>query len=691
MIVVIAALFALPLAASDLRISAVAWPEASRTLGGKGNARGTLRIENAGPGTATGVRVKIANEPQTKVTLAGAFFVCDAGDCRLDRQLAPSERVNFDVFVSAPPVSGRMTITASVSAAAADPDPSNNTVRVVTDFVDQGIDLTPSITLRSPAEYARPYSPSYSFPPEEPAYADVSVWNNGELDATGVVLLITLPEGATALRAESDNVRCDLPVAPVRCEADPIVSNRRDGKPARVRIHFLTPPLYAGGSITAKVTASAVEAETFPINNTRDDTAAIQRFLAVTTTAVDGTGSLRQAIIDANQHCRVLFPAPGMAQICTIGFRIPAPAPASGFFTIEPLTPLPPVNFYGHIQGRTQATVLGEDSDRPLVMIDGSRLRGAEPGLLILSSTDVASLAIGNCPEYGIVLEQRPESIPYNWSVDLTHVYLGIDPSGHTAAPNERGLLASLSSFGMTKSVVSGNRRSGIVITRGSGGITNNRIGVAAASDDPVPNGASGIFVRAGATAGITGNVIANHPHFGVAIESDARGQVEVERNSMYGNYSAIDYGLDGSTPDVPNDTSRFPNQPVIETVTSSGDSTQIRIRLDTTAPPTFFPSCTKWGGFANDCIYTESVARVELYANTRPGAHTQRYLGTFAMGKLADVPTQLTITVTIDEDLRGAWISGVTQRQRDDLYLDIPRSTADTSEASEGVRAPSP
>ena len=75
--------------------------------------------------------------------------------------------------------------------------------------------------------------------------------------------------------------------------------------------------------------------------------------------------------------------------------------------------------------------------------------------------------------------------------------------------------------------------RSGIFLADSSAAqIRDNRIGVAAASDDAIGNGASGIYVGDHGTAIIEHNVIANSLDFGVAVNVPPVRRLRTARDS---------------------------------------------------------------------------------------------------------------------------------------------------------------
>ncbi|MEA2338541.1 MAG: hypothetical protein QOE82_2548, partial [Thermoanaerobaculia bacterium] len=78
----------------------------------------------------------------------------------------------------------------------------------------------------------------------------------------------------------------------------------------------------------------------------------LYRRVPVTNTNDAGEGSLRQALLDANDAC--------IAVPCAIDFRIADAVPDRGWYTISPATPLPPIRADLIIDGATQTAASGD-------------------------------------------------------------------------------------------------------------------------------------------------------------------------------------------------------------------------------------------------------------------------------------------------------------------------------------------
>jgi hypothetical protein len=279
----------------------------------------------------------------------------------------------------------------------------------------------------------------------------------------------------------------------------------------------------------------------------REVAPAMWRPFPVTRTNDSGAGTLRAAIeaLNADAECAVLP--------CRIEFALPTPA-AGGWNTIVPSTPFPTiVGRDVSVDGTTQADTnpLGPDVEllgTSLVQGNGLYLRGAR--------MTVRGLAVGGFPDNGILYFPTARGSVFT----IERNYIGVDATGTRAIGNgSRGIVIAegiVSSSAIRENVISGNFRSGIfLVTQTEPSlplspvliIAGNRIGVAAASETPIANGASGIFVGPDAEqVVIAGNVIAHNAHFGVAISRTAR-YVQVQQNRIFGHPGAgIDINLDG-------------------------------------------------------------------------------------------------------------------------------------------------
>src|SRR6185436_3535068 len=228
------------------------------------------------------------------------------------------------------------------------------------------------------------------------------------------------------------------------------------------------------------------------------------------------------------------------------------------------------------VDGATQTRFTGDtNGEGPEIEINGSLLREGN-GLVLRRQCDAAvvDLAINGFPRHAIELrhEGHYESCSQPGSAFyplIARNYLGTDPRGLTAVPNERGVVLSAGhGVYIDENLISGNRRAGIFLGTGFYAlIDENRIGVNA-KGEPLGNGASGIFLDVseeyyGGGADIEDNVIAYNGEWGVC--STPAGFISLTGNSIHSNTSAgIDVGLDNVTPNRPNDAKTTPNKPVL-------------------------------------------------------------------------------------------------------------------------------
>src|SRR5687767_14590502 len=235
-----------------------------------------------------------------------------------------------------------------------------------------------------------------------------------------------------------------------------------------------------------------------PGNNEASEAVPIYRWLAVTTTADDGPGSLRQAITDANAGCT---PGP-----CRIVFEIPAPVPAEGWFTITPSSPLPSiVADRVTLEGNRQTAFTGNTNLRgPEIAIDG-RLAGR--GIRMLSRCEgvVNGLALGNFEEDQALWISTAGCANRPDSREVIDNHIGVGPDGTEPWPNRRGIRADFAEVVIvSRNVIAHNRLSGFWMWRGSASLSHNFIN---------QNGASGIYFGPETFwATVMDNVIRNHP-----------------------------------------------------------------------------------------------------------------------------------------------------------------------------------
>src|SRR5205085_7860469 len=159
--------------------------------------------------------------------------------------------------------------------------------------------------------------------------------------------------------------------------------------------------------------------------------AALGATFTVTTTNDTGTGSLRQAIADANAN--------GADVVDTIQFAITDPP--AGVRTITPASPLPFITTPVIIDGYTQAgsspntnTMPNAFSGTLLIEISGAILSGND-GLLLLGGggSTIRGLVLNHGWSGGVRIVQSSNNV-------VEGCFLGVNPAGNSAQPNTSGV-----------------------------------------------------------------------------------------------------------------------------------------------------------------------------------------------------------------------------------------------------------
>jgi hypothetical protein len=559
----------------------------------------SVRVTNRGPDAAVHMHITTA-----------ASFVSGT-DCfgSQDIRLNPTISVELSCVSYTLNRNGVALLGASASSDAIDPNLSNNSASAEVRWIigpNLGTGIFPERVFVDPAL---------------PFDVTAQYWNTSTIAATNTMMTIDLPEGAT-LQSVPDY--CRQSSSQLICALGTVPGGTDSGHPTLVLMHLIAPDRREGVILSTHVQISATEPEGMTSNNEYTSEVRLFRTFVVDSNADSGSGSLRNAIQTANASCGDSFP-------CKVAFRVPA----TGVVTIRPETPLPAVT-------ADNATIDGTTSTNR-VFLDGSLLReGNGIELSTSCSGSVLGLAIGNFPETGITMSQRAGKCGQYLLFPLQLIegnYIGVDPSGTTPAPNNRGIVVNREGAFITGNVISANRRSGIFIANGRfSGISKNVIGLDPSHRLDLGNGGSGIFVsRFGGDCDIAGNFIAFNHDFGIAIEANTIA-VDIHPNSIFANWQmGIDNGLDGPTaaPDV--------RSAIYDPAT---DSTVIEISYSDTS--TFFPT-------------------LQFYASDAPHSSGfgdgQYYLGT-AKPQANRTPSSA-IQFRAKGDWRGKWVSAtITHNQ---------------------------
>ncbi len=229
------------------------------------------------------------------------------------------------------------------------------------------------------------------------------------------------------------------------------------------------------------------------------ETAPVSTF-AVTNTSDSGSGSLRQAILDANANSGADM----------ISFQI-----GSGAQTISLSSALPIVTGAVTIDATTQTGFAGS----PLIELDGSGAGNVNGFFITAGSSTVKGFVINRFGDSGIRLQSGGNNF-------IEGNYTGVDAAGNSASANTIGIFVdgSNNTIGGTtaaaRNIVSGNSLRGILISGSGTGnfVRGNYIGINAsgsagvgglASPGLVINGGSGNTLG-GTTAGARNVVSAN-------------------------------------------------------------------------------------------------------------------------------------------------------------------------------------
>ena len=336
---------------------------------------------------------------------------------------------------------------------------------------------------------------------------------------------------------------------------------------------------------------------------------ALSATFMVTTTADPGPGSLRQAMLSANDDSAVPH---------RIVFNLNRSDPGfdGSTWTIRPAAPLPELHGGIQVDGLSQASFAGDTNLLgPEVVLDG---RGLTSGSGIIISGDdgaVIGLVIQGFPSAGVALSRLPFD-PTPSRNEVRQNYIGTDATGRLPVPN--GLGISMGGFGTPGSEAVGNRIVSNVISGNTGtgistcdikgtSITGNRIGTDPAGTLNLGNGSTGIamFCTGALDTRISGNTIAFNNGDGINSAPDFRfGSFHlgnrISENAIYSNaglginHSPAPFGtVDGVTPNDPCDpdelgSNLLQNFPVLSDAKSSSTGTTVRGTLDSVAGQNF-------------------------------------------------------------------------------------------------------
>jgi hypothetical protein len=608
-----------------------------------------IDVINNGPQFATKVFISVSTEPPTNtVCFPQTIDVLYENS----HQLVPCNTGPIGA-------SGDLVIHARVSTNN-DTHPQNDdatrTIHVIAGGADVGLFVTTPV-----------------IDPGLPFDITASVYNHGAIPATGVTVSLAMP---AAVHVQSLPENCPQAGQTVTCSLPNLPNDSPSTGFKTFSITAVADDSTNGRTVDISGDVQTTAPEGNLSNNHYALTARVFRTMFVTDTR---PGLFASAMFQANLECLDNYP-------CKIAFRLGTP-PASGYFTLKPELPLPKITGTNiSIDGTTQTRLTGDTNPNgPEIFIDGSNSTW-EDALAVEQpcDTEITGLAIGNFKNAAVTVsgELTPTlEYPCQSSIAsrLIHDnYLGVDPTGTQAAPNGRGVVinerlhVSLSGAKVTNNVISGNRRSGIWVGLGSReSISGNRIGLDI-HNQPLGNGASGIYVSPVALdLDIRGNYVAFNHDFGIAIDRNAIG-TDIGPNSIFANAQlGIDVGLDGPTPnrDIP--------APVVLSAQYDAATNTTVLTIAANEPPAII------------------LPTLIMYASDAP--HPSGYGdGQYYLGSLRFNSSDGNIRFAATGDWRGKWVSATVTRNNFFGFLrvnavqpnaEFPDTHSSTSEFSRAVK----
>jgi hypothetical protein len=334
----------------------------------------------------------------------------------------------------------------------------------------------------------------------------------------------------------------------------------------------------------------------------------------VTTTADDGPGSLRQAIVDANRDCVVNMQ-------CRISFAIQEPLPERGWYTIEPQSAYPPLEAFDIVIDAYRNAAPPIEIRGTHVFSDGLVLRG--------TFVTLTGLFIDGFFSNGVVVDGVAQML-------INDNVIGSDPSGAPVPNGLRGI-AVVSGYGTIRdNTISGNSRSGIFVT--------SDVPLKILSNTITNNGASGIYLGPKSYyVEVQGNVIAGNHDFPVGIDPSAT-RIAVRDNAMFDNGAPLDIGMDGPDVRVSPPGSRIEPRPTVTSAVHDAASGDTVVTIDVNPLHVYNDTYTLYV-FANHGL--DRAGRAEAEA----------FLGTVSTQKDA------TVVFRSHADLRGQYITALTVR----------------------------
>jgi parallel beta-helix repeat protein len=431
----------------------------------------------------------------------------------------------------------------------------------------------------------------------------------------------TLPSGGSfiAVRPSDPLMQCSVAEQEILCTTALLSGH------VSVDIDARAPLQLTGGTFVLRAEATHEEPDFNPADDVAEVLGRVVRGLTVTTTSDEGSGSLRQALLDAQTLCA--------DEPCAVVFRIPGTAP-DGVFAIRPKSALPEVRGWVKIDGATQ--------EGARIALIGTEA-GLAHGLLVGESCEVQvlNLSISGFAWPGIEVQRTFRGRfcnPADRSINTPILIAGNELRG-----NYRGIvLVESDNAEIRDNVIEHNVRAGIFADRAFLVLVHdNRV---------AENGASGMFFNVGSrdTAGgahVHDNVIVNNAEWGITRTN--RGWVAIQRNAIFGNaHPAIDLNLDFETPNrADDDFTSIPNKPVLLSAFYDPvqDETFVVGRLDT----------NNWGG----------GVELDFYVDNHP---TRRHMGAWAASfDLSPDEVNREFRLAIPKNLKGSYLVATNTRSR--------------------------
>lgn len=400
---------------------------------------------------------------------------------------------------------------------------------------------------------------SFPFPAEPrawtpgPAAATVRVhYVNGGPDATPATLTLTLPP--TFDRVSSKNAVCTVDGRKASCALP------ADLKQATLDITFIADDSRPG-IFGSNVSVIGLVDDPRPENDRALVSFVLFRDLPFSSSDDSGVDTLRAAIDDANALCGDEIP-------CRIRGTFAKPV------TIALASSLPPITAC-NVDLESGSTSIDGGYTPRRVELDGSRLSSGN-GFEIRTrchpredslpqGTTIRGFAIGGFPENGILFASEDDDPAATHRARQNCI--GVDLTAQFARPNGLRGVASISAASRSaidENIIAANVRSGVLIwSTAATTIDRNKIGWAKLTTVALPNGASGIFIGSDGVRA-AGNNIAFNEQFGISIAGSVH-RAGVLANVIHSNGAlAIDWRLDGATPNDDDESDGIPNTPSV-------------------------------------------------------------------------------------------------------------------------------